>query len=391
VDISKEKLEDLWINQKLNLTQISKIFKCSRCTVENYTKKYNIDRPIKISNTPQNIENIKNLYLNKYKSLLEIAKIYNVHQSTMALFLKNNNIPVRLSIKHHRFTDKDIENIKKLWGEDKSINYIAKLYKTDNLTMSRFMIRYKIRCKNDRNKTIYKRIISENPIIKNQIIDLYTKQNKNIKDIVKIIHKTNGYIKNLLIRNNIPIKNKSQAKIGKYNAKKIIDMYTVQNNSIEFIAKHENMWPNSVKNVLIKNGIKIRSSNDPITFQNSFKAKKYKLPSGKIIYKQGYEPFFMDYVFQNNLLKEEEIDYRPKAIRYVDKEGKSRNYMPDFYIPKYNLIVEIKSTYVLETYDKFFPYKKQATLDKGFKYILCLDNIYDEFADFIKYQITSAP
>jgi hypothetical protein len=79
--------------------------------------------------------------------------------------------------------------------------------------------------------------------------------------------------------------------------------------------------------------------------ENAHKTKPYILPSGKIIHKQGYEPQFLDYIFQNNILKEDEIDYHPDGIKYVGKDYELHYYFPDFYIPKWNLIIETKSTW----------------------------------------------
>jgi hypothetical protein len=87
-----------------------------------------------------------------------------------------------------------------------------------------------------------------------------------------------------------------------------------------------------------------------ILCNNRFKVRhKFILPSGKILELQGYERFGIA-----ELLKEFEEDeiYHAKgdmpAILYNFK-GKSHRYYPDFYIPKANLVIEVKSEYTYES------------------------------------------
>lgn len=146
------------------------------------------------------------------------------------------------------------------------------------------------------------------------------------------------------------------------------------------------------------NGYKLRDKIDLLRERNSSdefqkkcisssgKKKNYILPSGREIFLRGYEPNFLNYVFQNNLLREDDIVYSPKRIRY-DFEGKRCYYYPDFYIPKYNLIIEIKSSWI---------YKKQgiekndakysATTDMLYNFIMVQDNDFSPFVDFIRTQ-----
>ena len=112
--------------------------------------------------------------------------------------------------------------------------------------------------------------------------------------------------------------------------------------------------------------------------QKCYKAKSYKLTSGRIIYIRGYEPQFLNYIFNNNLLNEDDIDYSPKTIKYINRVGTVSYYYPDFFIPKFNLIVEIKSKYTIKL-DKNIEQKRKACEDKGFKYIRIVDNDFSEF------------
>ena len=95
----------------------------------------------------------------------------------------------------------------------------------------------------------------------------------------------------------------------------------------------------------------------------------------------GYEPKFLDYVFQNKILDEKEIDYHPKRIKYIGIDGGEHYYHPDFYIPKWNLIIEIKSHRTMELDPDVFN-KEKYTVKSGFEYIRIVDN---KFRKFMRY------
>jgi len=114
--------------------------------------------------------------------------------------------------------------------------------------------------------------------------------------------------------------------------------------------------------------------------------KPYMLPSGRIIHKMGYEPQFLNYVFQNKILSEDEIDYSPKGIKYLREDGTEHYYFPDFYIPKWNLVVEIKSDYMMGL-DRSVYLKEGETKNQKFDYIRIINRnsrVKLDFSEFDK-------
>lgn len=111
--------------------------------------------------------------------------------------------------------------------------------------------------------------------------------------------------------------------------------------------------------------------------------KKFILPSGIIVHKQGYETNFLHYVFDNNLLQESDITYYVKGIKYMAIDNKIRYYFPDFYIERLNLIIECKSTWTIIT-DKNLKLKESAVKNLGYNYICILNNNFTEFLELIK-------
>jgi len=102
-----------------------------------------------------------------------------------------------------------------------------------------------------------------------------------------------------------------------------------------------------------------------------YKFHNYALPSGKIIKLQGYEPRALDYLLTK--YTEEEILHKktdvPKLM-YIGDDNKEHRYYPDFYIPKENLVIEVKSdwTYGMELLKNLF--KQDIVLENGYKYML---------------------
>lgn len=112
--------------------------------------------------------------------------------------------------------------------------------------------------------------------------------------------------------------------------------------------------------------------------------KTYKLPSGNEIKIQGYEPQFLDFIFQSKLLTENDISYSRRCIKY-EINGVEHNYYPDFFVPKLNLLIEPKSRYVLEMQGvDVQKAKEDACKKQGYKYLLVLDNDFSVVEEFFK-------
>lgn len=178
----------------------------------------------------------------------------------------------------------------------------------------------------------------------------------------------------------------SKSILSKLEANTIINDYNHEK-SIEEIKRDTGVSIHYIKKMLLENGVVLRNKNEANTIKNkkeehqrkclhcSYKSKQYILPSGKSIRVQGYENDFLDYIFKNNLLREDEVCFTAPRIKY----DTNRHYYPDFFIPKYNLIVEIKSNY---TFKQRNILKEQAA-KLLYNYIIIVDKQYDEFAKLI--------
>lgn len=77
--------------------------------------------------------------------------------------------------------------------------------------------------------------------------------------------------------------------------------------------------------------------------------KPFTFPSGKVKFVQGYENMALESLLKE--FSEDEILVCEECPHYIPYfwYGKTRKYNPDFFIPKENLYIEIKSEY---TYNK---------------------------------------
>jgi len=63
--------------------------------------------------------------------------------------------------------------------------------------------------------------------------------------------------------------------------------------------------------------------------------------------------------------------------------GKNKIYFPDFYIPKLNLIVEIKSSYFYNLEEEINLIKKSYSELNNYKFIFIIDKDYSNFLSLI--------
>lgn len=93
-------------------------------------------------------------------------------------------------------------------------------------------------------------------------------------------------------------------------------------------------------------------------------------PSGKTIKLQGAEPEVYNLLLQefneSEILCEKE---NVPSFKYTDKDGKDRRYFPDFYIPKTNTIIEVKSTFTLEQHYQTNTLKRNAVVESGYNIV----------------------
>jgi hypothetical protein len=143
------------------------------------------------------------------------------------------------------------------------------------------------------------------------------------------------------------VKNPQQNQEIKDKTKKtILEKYRVEN-----YFQSEECKQKIINTTLKKYGVEHHSQNAEIAelmLKNSYKLKKYTLPSGIIIDYQGYENYAFDELLFVEKIKEDDFITKRKdvpVIWYYDKSNKKRRHYVDIYIKSQNRCIEVKSTW----------------------------------------------
>lgn len=107
-----------------------------------------------------------------------------------------------------------------------------------------------------------------------------------------------------------------------------------------------------------------------------YKLKKYKFPSGREVYVQGFEPLFLDILISEGVHESEIcVERRMMPKFFYEEDGRTRRYYPDVYIHISETIYEVKSEYYYHKELDNIKRKVSSVLNSGFKCeIVVFDN-----------------
>jgi len=111
--------------------------------------------------------------------------------------------------------------------------------------------------------------------------------------------------------------------------------------------------------------------------KNSYKRKIYTLPSGNQIYCQGYEPFALNKLINEDNIFEEDIITGAKnvpTIWYNDISGKKHRHYVDIFIPSQNKCIEIKSIWTIKNKKDNIFLKQHTAKELGYNYEIWVYN-----------------
>lgn len=205
---------------------------------------------------------------------------------------------------------------------------------------------------------------SQSSLIKNKIketnIERYGVENVYQSDIIK------DKIKETNIKR-YGVKNPSQN--DEVKRKKIET--TLKNYGVSSPMKSEIIKERCKKTCLKKYGYPFTHQNREILEKAQKSARYvYNFQDTDLFYQGTYELDFLR-IFYDKF----KIENGP-SIPYIFR-GTPKVYHSDFFIPELNLIVEIKSTYILKR-DSEIEEKKAACINLGYQYLLVLDKNYNE-------------
>ena len=124
-----------------------------------------------------------------------------------------------------------------------------------------------------------------------------------------------------------------------------------------------------------KYGCNSPMQNEEIFIKNQKSGCQAK-PFKNLYYRGSFELDFLEkYYDKFNIQQGLTFDY--------EFEGTKRKYFSDFYLPDFNLIVEIKSSYYYKKNYKIMLEKEKASINEGFNYLIIIDKDYSKLISIL--------
>ena len=149
----------------------------------------------------------------------------------------------------------------------------------------------------------------------------------------------------------------------------------------EFSVQNEEVKEKMKQTCISKYGVEYRMQNAEIMdkhIKNCYKSKNFTFPSGKCVKVQGYEPFALNDLIQNEKIEETDIItgcQNVPEIWYKNTNNRKCRYYVDIFIPSQNKMIEVKSTWTFKTDKDITLLKQQACKENNFYHEIW---IYDE-------------
>ena len=104
---------------------------------------------------------------------------------------------------------------------------------------------------------------------------------------------------------------------------------------------------------------------------------KMKIHESGIKYQGSYEKDFLNFC---DKLKIDVVRGKTIKFKYNNKE---KIYFSDYYLKKFNLIIEVKSWYTYELHKDLNLVKQKSVLEQGYNFLFIIDKKYDDFLSII--------
>ena len=214
---------------------------------------------------------------------------------------------------------------------------------------------------------------------------------KNVAQNIDIINKTKNTKKIKYIEQNKTLPpsliDKKQDLFEKYGThnfrnsdyiKNKIKQTVLERYGVDHISKSKEIQAIKRENCMNKYGVEFSIQHPEFAEKagkNCYSIKEYTLPSGKIIKVQGYEPFALRDIINDEKINESDIITGCKnvpTIWYDDLEGNKHRHFVDIFVPSQNKCIEIKSSWTVKKENVFL--KQKAAKALGYKYEIWVYN-----------------
>jgi len=204
-------------------------------------------------------------------------------------------------------------------------------------------------------------------------------QNQNIKDKgKKTLLETIG-VDNISKLQSIKNDRKNYFNNDNFKVKSKITL--IKKYGVDNASKSDLIKSKKVRTCLKNFGVENPSQSVDIFEKSQKSGKKIKFHEETKLYHRGtYELDFLNYCYKYNI----KIEKGPK-IKYIIN-GRIKYYHSDFYLPKYNIVCEIKSDYYFNKYIDINLIKKKYTLNSNYNFLFIINKNYDELNKIMNYE-----
>lgn len=263
-DIIEKYLTDGW-----DVTRLARLYKVHYSRIVNVIKENKVFgiKPRRTKLDPHT-KNIVDLYSNQNQTIEKIAKQFNVSYGSIRRVLKINNVKIRpfVPTRKPKLNPSQQLEICDLYGGDcATIQDLCQKYNVSLSTIRTILIKNNIQMKRINNQS--SKLTSEN---ETRIINLYTKENKTLRETADIMKMSVFLIKKYLKKTNIKIKTAQEficTPLKEADEQNIIKDYIDRKESMKSILKKYKIRQRRFYKILNKYGHKTRKSNDTRMYQ----------------------------------------------------------------------------------------------------------------------------
>lgn len=236
-----------------------------------------------------------------------------------------------------------------------------------------------------KHKKIIKKAMNRPEVKEKQIMAIIEalhdpKTNKKHKKACKIAQNRTSVKKKILRKLKVFFKTKKGKKACQERSKRMSNVWNNESSRKQRIKAFKKAYKNpKVKKNLSENKLKFWKNEKNADRMFISKYRNYKMPSGKIVKIQGFEDRAITLLLQN--FQESDLVIGTKEINKVvgkilySNKSETHRYYPDIFIKSQNKIIEVKSKWSYNLHKEINELKKQASIDKGFKFeFMILDN-----------------
>lgn len=126
----------------------------------------------------------------------------------------------------------------------------------------------------------------------------------------------------------------------------------------------------SKQTCLLKYGVEYPMQNEKVSEKSgkcAYRVKEYIFPSGNTIFVQGYEPFALDILIDENIHEDDIITSRKNIPEiWYNSNNKKKRYYVDIFIKSLNKFIEVKSTWTYEKDKEKIELTKKRVEEEGY-------------------------